>query len=100
MYVDGKVGGAVATGTGELVMKTLGTFLVVELMRGGMSPDEACREAVHRIREKIPDYQEHQIGYLALNLQGQTGAFCIQPGFEVAIRTVSISELRKVNSLL
>ena len=100
MYVDGKVGGAVATGTGELVMKTLGTFLVVELMRGGMSPDEACQEAVHRIREKIPDYQEHQIGYLALNLQGQTGAFCIQQGFEYAIRTTTVKELRKVNSLL
>jgi N4-(beta-N-acetylglucosaminyl)-L-asparaginase len=100
MFADGKVGGAVATGTGELVMKTLGTFLVVELMRNGLSPEEACKEAVNRIREKIPDYQKHQIGYLALNLQGQTGAFCIQPGFEYAIRTASIKELRKVNSLL
>jgi N4-(beta-N-acetylglucosaminyl)-L-asparaginase len=100
MFADGKVGGAVATGTGELVMKTLGTFLVVELMRNGLSPDEACREAVNRIREKIPEYRNHQIGYLALNLQGQTGAFSIQPGFEYAIRTSSINELRKVNSLL
>ena len=100
LFADGKVGGAVATGTGELVMKTLGTFLVVELMRNGLSPDEACREAVNRIREKIPDYRKHQIGYLALNLQGQTGAFSIQPGFEYAIRTASINELRKVNSLL
>jgi N4-(beta-N-acetylglucosaminyl)-L-asparaginase len=100
MFADGKVGGAVATGTGELVMKTLGTFLVVELMRNGLSPEEACREAVNRIREKIPDYQKHQIGYVALNLQGQTGAFSIQPGFEYAIRTASIKELRKVNSLL
>jgi N4-(beta-N-acetylglucosaminyl)-L-asparaginase len=100
MFADGKVGGAVATGTGELVMKTLGTFLVVELMRNGLTPDAACREAVNRIREKIPDYQKHQIGYVALNLQGQTGAFSIQPGFEYAIRTSSIKELRKVDSLL
>lgn len=100
MYADGKVGGAAATGTGELVMKTLGSFLIVELMRNGLSPGEACREAVDRIRERIPDYQKHQIGYIALNIQGHTGAFSIQPGFEYAIRTNSLRELRKVESLL
>lgn len=100
MYVDGKVGGAAATGTGELVMKTLGSFLVVELMRNGLSPVEACRQAVNRIKERIPDYRKHQVGYIALDLHGRTGAFCIQPGFEYAIHTNSISELRKVDSLL
>ena len=44
MFVDNEVGGAVATGTGELVMKTLGTFLIVELMRNGRTPQEACVE--------------------------------------------------------
>jgi isoaspartyl peptidase/L-asparaginase-like protein (Ntn-hydrolase superfamily) len=100
MYVDGKVGGAAATGTGELVMKTLGSFLVVELMRNGLSPEEACRQAVNRIKEKIPDFTKHQVGYIALDLKGRTGAFCIQPGFEYAIRTNTVSELRKVDSLL
>jgi isoaspartyl peptidase/L-asparaginase-like protein (Ntn-hydrolase superfamily) len=100
MFVDGEVGGAAATGTGELVMKTLGSFLVVELMRNGLSPDAACREAVARIVRKMPDYREHQIGYIALNAKGETGAFAIQPGFEYAIRTNSVNELRKVNSVL
>ncbi len=54
LFVDGEVGGAAATGSGELVMKTVGSFLVVELMRNGMSPTEACEEAVHRIAKKIP----------------------------------------------
>jgi isoaspartyl peptidase/L-asparaginase-like protein (Ntn-hydrolase superfamily) len=69
-------------------------------MRNGLSPDAACREAVDRIVRKIPDYREHQIGYIALNTKGETGAFAIQPGFEYAIRTNSVSELRKVESVL
>ena len=28
-------------------MKTLGSFLIVELMRQGMNPQEACEEAVN-----------------------------------------------------
>ncbi|MFQ5448162.1 MAG: N(4)-(beta-N-acetylglucosaminyl)-L-asparaginase, partial [Saprospiraceae bacterium] len=42
MYADNEVGGAAATGMGELVLKTLGSFLIVELMRQGMSPQQAC----------------------------------------------------------
>lgn len=89
LFVDGEIGGAVATGSGELVMKTVGTFLVVELMRNGMSPSQACEEAVKRIASKIPDYENHQIGYIALNKNGEYGSFCIQPGFNFAIKTAN-----------
>ena len=47
-------------------MKTVGSFLVVELMRGGRSPQEACEEAVHRIMERMPT-DDLQVGYLALS---------------------------------
>jgi len=94
LFVDGEVGGAVATGTGELVMKTLGSFLVVEMMRGGMSPSEACEQAVKRIAKKIPDYQKHQVGFIALNSLGEYGSFCIQPGFNFAIKTNLITDLK------
>lgn len=87
LYVDGEVGGAVATGMGELVMKTLGTFLVVEFMRNGMSPKKACEQAVRRIAKKIPDYQNFQIGYLAMNKAGEYGSYCIQPGFNYAVKS-------------
>lgn len=100
IYVDGRVGGAVATGSGELVMKTLGAFLVVEFMRQGMLPEEACREAVLRITAALEGYQEHQIGYLALDIQGRSGAFSLQPGFEVAHRDSSGSRLWQAPSLL
>jgi isoaspartyl peptidase/L-asparaginase-like protein (Ntn-hydrolase superfamily) len=87
LFVDGEVGGAAATGSGELVMKTLGSFLVVELMRNGKSPTEACEEAVHRIAKKIPNYQQHQVGFIALNKSGEYGSYCIQPGFNFAVKT-------------
>ncbi|MEM6967537.1 MAG: N(4)-(beta-N-acetylglucosaminyl)-L-asparaginase, partial [Bacteroidota bacterium] len=73
MYVDNDAGGAVATGLGEAVLKTLGSFLVVELMRQGMSPQEACEEAVLRIVRK-QNYEAFQIGYLAMNKKGEVGA--------------------------
>ena len=100
LYVDGEVGGAAATGTGELVMKTLGTFLVVELMRNGLKPAEACRKAVERITAKIPDFKKHQIGYIALNKNGESGAYCVQPGFSYAIKTVSFTGMKTAESFL
>lgn len=100
LFVDGRVGGAVATGSGELVMKTLGSFLVVELMRNGLSPEEACKEAVHRIVTSLSNYREHQIGYLALHISGETGAFSLQPGFEYALRNEEGSRMVQAPSWL
>lgn len=93
LFVDGEVGGATATGSGELVMKTVGSFLVVEFMRQGMSPKDACEEAVKRIAKKIPDYANHQIGYIALNTKGEYGSYCIQAGFNYAVKTPEKTEL-------
>jgi len=85
LFVDNEVGGAVATGQGELVMKTLGTFLVVELMRNGLSPQEACEQAVKRIASKLDDYQEFQVGFLAIDKSANVGSYCIHPGFNYAL---------------
>ncbi len=85
LFVDNAVGGATATGTGELVMRTLGSFLVVELMRQGASPQAACEEAVMRIVRMNKNLEEHQVGYIAVNKQGDTGAYCLKPGFNYAL---------------
>lgn len=87
LYVDNEVGGACATGVGELVLKTLGSFLIVELMRQGYSPQEACEEGIRRIIEKYPSYmgEAFQIGYLALNMKGEHGAYSILEGFEYSL---------------
>lgn len=81
LFVDNEVGGAVATGLGEAVLKSLGAFLIVELMRQGRSPQEACEEAIQRIVQKNGNHKEFQIGYIALNKRGEMGAFSIHPEF-------------------
>lgn len=85
LYLDNEVGGAVATGMGELVMKTLGTFLVVELMRNGMKPQQACEEAVKRIAGKLKNYKDFQVGFLAINKSAEIGSYCIHPGFNYSL---------------
>jgi isoaspartyl peptidase/L-asparaginase-like protein (Ntn-hydrolase superfamily) len=100
LFIDGEVGGAAATGSGELVMKTLGSFLVVEFMRNGMAPKKACEEAVKRIVKKIPEYEQHQIGYIALNKSGEYGAYALQPGFDYAVKDNQFSGLKNAESWL
>lgn len=84
MFVDNEVGGCCATGVGEAVMKTLGSFLIVELMRQGASPQEACEEGVARI-VKNQNYKDMQIGYLAINKRGEHGAYAVHPWFNYAL---------------
>lgn len=93
LYVDNEVGAAVATGLGELVMRTLSSFLVVELMRQGATPQDACREAILRIVKRNPDFQDYQVGLLALNKKGQPGAYALQQGFSYAIHDDKINEV-------
>jgi N4-(beta-N-acetylglucosaminyl)-L-asparaginase len=86
LYVDNEVGGATSTGVGEEVIRNVGSFLVVELMRHGFSPEDACKEAVNRIIKKKPETaKEIQVGFLAINKKGEYGAYAIQPGFSFAV---------------
>ena len=86
LYVDNEVGGATSTGVGEEVIRNCGSFLVVELMRQGHTPQEACEEAVKRIIKKKPQTaKEIQVGFLAINKKGEYGAYAIQPGFTYAV---------------
>ena len=89
LYVDNEVGGAGATGVGEVIMKTLGSHLIVELMRQGSSPQDACEEAVMRAVKKIPDAENLPVYYIAVNKQGEIGAFGTNTAFEYAVYTES-----------
>ena len=85
LYVDNEVGGATtSTGVGEEVIRNVGSFLVVEMMRHGYSPEDACREAVNRIIKKKPETaKDIQVGFLAINKKGEYGAYAIQSEFFV-----------------
>lgn len=83
LFIDNEIGGATATGLGEEVLKTVGSFLIVELMRQGKTPQQACEEAIGRIIKKSPNYKDFQVGYIAVNKKGETGYFAIHDGFWV-----------------
>jgi N4-(beta-N-acetylglucosaminyl)-L-asparaginase len=86
LYVDNEVGGATSTGVGEEVIRNVGSFLVVELMRQGYTPEDACKEAVHRIIKRKPEIAKTiQVGFLAINKKGEYGAYAIQKDFTFAI---------------
>jgi len=85
LFVDNDVGAAAATGHGEAIMKIAGSAIIVEAMRHGQNPLEACREAVHRVVEKNPNHKNIQAGFIALNKKGVYGAYSLGPGFEYAV---------------
>lgn len=93
LFVDGEAGAACATGVGELVIRTAGSHTVVELMRQGMEPTEACKEAVRRIIRQNKDMQDKQVGFLAIRADGAFGGWSVYDGFDFALRTNDREEL-------
>ena len=104
LFVDNEVGAATATGHGEEVIRTCGSHLVVELMRQGKSPQQACEEAVKRIYKNFVNQNRNvkdtQIGFIAINKFGETGAFCLQKGFNYAVHTQENNVLIDAKSLI
>lgn len=86
LYVDNEVGAATASGMGEEMIRNAASFLVVELMRQGLSPGEACREAIARVVRKRPEASRTlQVCFLALNRKGEVGAYALHRGFVYAV---------------
>ena len=100
MFVDNEVGGAVATGNGEFVMRTVGSFLIVEKMREGLSPQEACEFAIKRIYKSAKSNKDIQIGYLAVDKKGGLGAYSLYDGFTYALTTGQESKVLKSDFLI
>lgn len=98
LFVDNEVGAATATGLGETIIKICGSFLIVELMRQGRTPQEACEEAVRRLISKNKNIGDIQAGFLAISKEGMTGAFAVHPGFNFAKATVNENILIDSNS--
>lgn len=90
LYVDGEVGGAASTGRGEECIRACGSFLIVEYMRLGISPMEACKIACERVVKLnllSSKNRDHifQVGFVALNVKGEYGAYSVRKGFEYAV---------------
>jgi N4-(beta-N-acetylglucosaminyl)-L-asparaginase len=100
LFVDNEIGAATATGVGEEVVRICGSHTVVELMRQGFSPEQACKKTVERIvhkrKEKAKDLQ---VGFIAINTKGEFGAYALQKGFSYAVRTKTGSKVLQSKSI-
>ena len=99
VYVDNEVGAAGATGLGENVMRYCASYQVVENMRHGMSPTEACAEAIRRIAKTDPQGMDLAINFIAIDKHGEFGAAGTQANFPYSVTTPTFSEVRKGKSL-
>ncbi|MGQ0541334.1 MAG: isoaspartyl peptidase/L-asparaginase family protein [Blastocatellia bacterium] len=86
LFVDNEVGAAVSSGVGEEVIRICGTHAVIEQMRFGRTPEQACREAIRRIVKRDPvKARGFQVGFLALSKKGEIGAYSIVKGFTYSV---------------
>lgn len=93
LYVDNEVGAAGATGVGENVMRYCGSFMVVEFMRQGLNPTEACRQTIQRIARQDPKGMNLTISFVALDKHGRFGAATTNKSFQYAVTTPSFSQV-------
>jgi N4-(beta-N-acetylglucosaminyl)-L-asparaginase len=85
LFVEAGVGAATSTGVGEEVTRIAGTARVIASMRAGMSPLQACQEALqHLVKLRGEAIRGEQVGFLAMSPAGEIGAFALMPGFTYA----------------
>jgi isoaspartyl peptidase/L-asparaginase-like protein (Ntn-hydrolase superfamily) len=96
LYAEDEVGAAAATGRGEEILKVCASFLVVELMRDGASPTDACRMAAARARDRAPEGDDVMVALIAVSPSGEVGAAATRPEFPYAVWTPAGAELRAV----
>lgn len=99
LFVDNEVGAVCATGYGELIMNSCCSFLAVEKMRQGFTPEEACRFAIQYLA-RANDVSGRQAGLIAINKQGEVGAFAIRKGFIYTLADASGTRVLSSKSLL
>ena len=88
LFLDNEVGAAAATGLGEAVIRTAGSAMVVELMRQGRAPFDACKEVVERIYNKHKNHKDMeylQVGFIAINKKGEYSGYSLRSGFNYAV---------------
>lgn len=86
LYVDNEIGAATCSGLGEEVIRCCGSFLVVEYMRQGYHPTEACKKAIERIVSKSKlKPADYQVGFIAINKNGEFGGYSINPNFDYTV---------------
>lgn len=100
LFVDNEVGAASATGMGEEVVKICGAHTVIEAMRHGMNPEDACKEAVRRIVKNLQHNKQEQVqvGFIAINKNGEHGGYSVEPNFTYCVTSQEGSKVIETKS--
>ena len=93
LFLDNQVGAAAATGLGEAIIKSSGSAMVVEAIRNGASPQDACENVILRILKMNKQVENLQVGFTALDIRGNVGAFSIKKGFNYALSNQKVGHL-------
>ncbi len=102
LYVDNTAGAAGATGVGEEVVRIGGSLLMVEAMRAGKTPQEACELAVRKLNALAVRRGVHpaHVAFLALDPRGRIGAACTERyNFQYAVARPGSTELLKAKEI-
>lgn len=100
LYVDNEIGAATATGVGEEVVRLCGSHTVVELMRQGLKPEQACRKALDRlVRMRGQKVRGLQVGLIAVNKKGEFGGYGLQKDFSYAVHSSTGSKVYQAKSI-
>ena len=95
LYADNDAGAAAATGRGEEITRTCGSFAVVEHIRHGKSPQEACEAVVQHLIARVPSARPYQMAYIAIDKYGNWGAAAARSGFLSAVTSNAENQLYK-----
>jgi len=96
LYVDNEIGAATCSGLGEEVIRCCGSFLVVEYMRQGLHPTQACKKAIERILSKSKlKPSEYQVGFIAINKKGEFGSYSINPDFDYTVTNPNLTHQKR-----
>lgn len=94
LFVDNEVGAATASGEGEEMIRIAGSHTIVELMRQGRTPQEACEEAIRRVIKKHGEHaKERHVHFLALGKNGEVGAYSTTNVFSYTVTSAHHNNL-------
>jgi isoaspartyl peptidase/L-asparaginase-like protein (Ntn-hydrolase superfamily) len=102
LYVDNTAGAAGGTGVGEEIIRVGGSLMIVEAMRGGKSPQEACELAVGKVNAVAVRRGVHpaRVAFVALDPRGRVGAACTErTNFQYAVARPGSMELLKAKEI-
>lgn len=85
-YADHTAGGCAATGDGDIMLRFLPCYNVVEQMRNGIHPKEACENALKRIVKYYPGFRG---AVIAANMKGEHGAANCGQEFSYGVRNAN-----------